>query len=132
MLVRQKLILFCGFLIAGVVVGLVSLLFGLSTGATDALAGAALATLAVLGIPFAFGSFNQVKNIEVVKAHKAAFRAEDWSDVVPAPENEVELARHSRQTYRITSDPVVVCARGTAAAGSTASERVYKPLIVGS
>ncbi len=76
---RRKAILFVVMIAAGVLVGSLAWLFGLSAATTDALAGAALGLLAGFGAPYAFGvglrSFD-AKDRDVVKAREAAISAE--------------------------------------------------------
>lgn len=114
---RRKAILFVVMIAAGVVVGALAWLLGLSAATTDALAGAALGLLAGFGAPYAFGvglrSFD-AKDRDVVKAREAAINTEHRRHrptppqgmelpVVPIALNHGQLGAHT---------PVVRATRG--------------------
>jgi hypothetical protein len=133
MRIRQKALLLCGFLVAGVIVGGLSLLFDLGGTETDALIGVALALLALLGIPYAFdaghpaGRGKKPQDFGVMKSHKTTVGAEDGADEVSGSDTEFEVRQHTGQPYRIAHNPVVVSARGATSARPAFRQSFYKP-----
>jgi hypothetical protein len=117
-------------LAAGVLVGLLALLADLSAGVTDALGGAALAFLALLGIPWAFGS-EQPKRLQIMYPRKSAVRTKHGSDDITGVRlQRVEVIGHYWEEYRFSPKPSGVGADWAAGGGSSLAERVLKPSVV--
>jgi hypothetical protein len=134
MRVRQKLILFCGILAAGAIIGGLSALLGLSGAATNAIAGASLALLAVYGIPYAFGLPGpalHAKRGKTVEPSEPAIGAKHrhryiaTTDVGDSPVIDDALEQDILSTY----DPAIVPTGGAAFPGALGFEN--RPEFVG-
>ena len=131
MQIRRKLILALGFLVAGLLVGGLSLLFGLSGAATDGLVAFCLAVLAIRGIPYAFDvgpAFvaKEIQDFEVVQPDEPAVRAKEWSDDVASVAISFTIWRHATETHWVPTDPLVRAASGARSGRVAFYESAYK------